>query len=281
MLKNLILIPVYNDWKSLNKLLFMINKSINKKKFIQILIIDDNSSKKINLNIKKLKNIKKIELIKLKENVGSQKAIAVGLKYLHEKKKRDFEYITIMDGDGEDDPKNLDSMLYNANKNKDCVVVSCRKDRNENFLIKLGYKIHLILTFLLTINWMSFGNFSCFHFKNLHKILSNNSVWYAYSAAIKKNTKILRLYATRAKRFYGNSKVNLIFLIKHSLRIIGVFYIRVFFFSIFYLYILDNFILKNNFMFNFLLLMINILILSSILFYKLNKNISFIKKKIK
>jgi predicted small integral membrane protein len=281
MLKNLILIPVYNDWKSLNKLLLMINKSINKKSFTQILIIDDHSSKKINLNIKKLKNIKKIEVIKLKENVGSQRGIAVGLKYLYEKKKRDFEYITIMDGDGEDDPKNLNSMLYNAHKNKDYVVVSCRKDRNENFLIKLGYKIHLMLTFLLTINWMSFGNFSCFHFKNLQKILSNNSVWHAYSAAVKKNTKILRLYAVRAKRFYGNSKVNLIFLIKHSLRIIGVFYIRVFFFSIFYLYILNNFILKNNLTFNYLLLMVNILILSSILFNKLKKNTSFIKKKIK
>ena len=48
-IKHIILIPVYNDWKSLQKLISEINKvSKNLKDFeTQILIVDDNSSKKL------------------------------------------------------------------------------------------------------------------------------------------------------------------------------------------------------------------------------------------
>ena len=82
---NIILIPVYNDWKSLNKLLRKINNSCNNK--TSILIVDDFSSLPISINKNKLNKIRKIEVLKLSENMGSQKAIAFGLNYLHQKKK--------------------------------------------------------------------------------------------------------------------------------------------------------------------------------------------------
>lgn len=278
---NLILIPVYNDWKSLNKLLSLINKKTKKKNSTQLLIIDDHSSKKMTFQTKKFYNIKKIDVLRLNENIGSQKAIAVGLKYLNQSRKRDYNYISIMDGDGEDNPENLNSMLNIAKNNKNSVIVSCRKDRNENLLIKLGYKIHLILTFLFTFNWMSFGNFSCFYYKNLKKIFTNRSAWHAYSASIKKNTRIKRVYAVRSKRFYGNSKVNLKFLISHSLRIIGVFYIRVFLLSVFYMYIISNIFHKNLYFLNILIIIFNFFILSSIFTNDLKENTFFKRIRIK
>ena len=91
---NIILIPVYNDWKSLNKLLRKINNSCNNK--TSILIVDDFSSLPISINKNKLNKIRKIEVLKLSENMGSQKAIAFGLNYLNQKKK-DFQFVTIMD----------------------------------------------------------------------------------------------------------------------------------------------------------------------------------------
>ena len=48
---NLILIPVYNDFKSLNKLLLIIN-SLIRKNSTQVLIVDDCSSNKMKLDIK-------------------------------------------------------------------------------------------------------------------------------------------------------------------------------------------------------------------------------------
>ena len=83
-MKHVILIPVYNDWKSLNKLLIEIDKSLKDDSSFttQILVINDLSTEKCNLNIKNFSSIKKIEIINLKKNLGSQKSIAVGLNYL-------------------------------------------------------------------------------------------------------------------------------------------------------------------------------------------------------
>ena len=56
----IILIPTYNDWVSLGKLLREINKNIKKlKREIEILIINDASTAEININKSNLNNIKK------------------------------------------------------------------------------------------------------------------------------------------------------------------------------------------------------------------------------
>ena len=49
-MKHIIVIPVFNDWRSLNKLLLQLNKNLKKTKEIihEVLIINDNSSDKIN-----------------------------------------------------------------------------------------------------------------------------------------------------------------------------------------------------------------------------------------
>ena len=62
MKKNYVILPTFNDWKSLNLLLKKINEEIGEKtKYSDILIIDDNSSEKITVEnnlIKKFKSFK-------------------------------------------------------------------------------------------------------------------------------------------------------------------------------------------------------------------------------
>ena len=277
---NLIIIPVFNDWRSLNKLLIEINKNSNHKNFTQILIIDDKSTIKMLITKQKLKKIKKIEVLRLRENIGSQKAIALGLNYV-KNKKRNFDFITIMDGDGEDNPKNIDELLKAANNNRNSVIVSCRKERKENFIIQFCYKIHLLITFFFTGQWMSFGNFSCCSYNNLKKILSDNSVWYAYSAAIKKNANIKRVYAARAKRYFDKTRVNFFFLISHSLRIIGVFFKRLIFFSLLYLFIIKILSIKYSIFFNLIIILFTSIIFLTMLLSKKKKFYKYVIKKIK
>ena len=76
-MKNIIfLLPLYNDWKSLQKLLSKINTQLKKISLKgSIVVIDDNSSFDPVVSIKKLKNIKKLDVLKLNKNLGSQKAI--------------------------------------------------------------------------------------------------------------------------------------------------------------------------------------------------------------
>jgi len=277
---NLILIPVYNDWKSLNKLLLQINSVLNNKSPKKILIVDDFSSMRMKIIKKKFNKFKSVEVLRLSKNLGSQKAIAFALNYLNTK-KNNFKFITIMDGDGEDNPKDIKKMLKYAKDNKDQVVVSCRKDRKENFLIRFGYKIHLLLTALLTGHWISFGNFSCFHIGNLKNILADNSVWHAYSAAVIKNSKIKRIYAKREKRYYDKSQVKLSFLVGHSFRIIGVFYKRVGLISILFLCFIYSLNLKYSWIFYVIIFIINLFLAFMIMKSKIEENISFKLLKIK
>ena len=228
-INHVIIIPVYNDWDSLNKLLSKIDSIFKNQRFIKnkILIINDNSSKKVQLRKKN-----KINIIFLKENLGSQKAISIGLEYL-KKIKGDF-YITVMDCDGEDNPLKLKTMLIKAKRFKNSIITSNRLQREESWIVIFFYKIHLNLTFMFTLKWISFGNFSTFHKRNLQKLLSNNYSWYAHSSAVIKNCEIIRTYSKREKRYFGKSKLSFFSLVEHSLRVNSVFYKNIFFMSIFY-----------------------------------------------
>ena len=118
---NTIVIPVYNDWKSLNRLLIKINDKIKQVNSVKILVVDDFSKVKCFLNKKKFNKLKEIKILRLNQNLGSQKAIAIGLEYL-KKLNKNF-YITVMDGDGEDDPSKIDEMVNTAKKYKNYIIV--------------------------------------------------------------------------------------------------------------------------------------------------------------
>jgi|TARA_B110000881_G_scaffold211839_1_gene220859 hypothetical protein len=256
--ENTIIIPIYNDWKSLNKLLAEINRNINSSDIYKVLIIDDCSIQKIDIENTNLDKIKEIKILSLKENLGSQKSISIGLNYLNIP-NNDF-YIIIMDGDGEDNPSEIKQMITTAKINSDCIVTSHRKDRNENFIIKFSYKLHLIISFLFTWHWVSFGNFSCFNSKNLCK-LDLNDIWYAHSAGVLKSCEIKKLYASRQKRYFESSKVNFIELVEHSFRIISVFYKRMFISSLILSFIVYLFTAKLSFLIYSIIILFNLLVL--------------------
>ena len=241
---HIILIPVYNDWRSLNRLISEIDAKIKELNVFrnEILIINDCSTKKIDIKRKKLKHIKQINLLTLEKNCGSQKAIALGLLYL--KQKKNNFYITVMDSDGEDQPKEIIGMVRMAEKFKEFVITSNRKKRKESFYIRFLYSIHLMMTFLFTFKWMSFGNFTTFHSKNLEKILEKNDSWLAHSSAVIKNCNIKRVFAKRGKRYFDKSKLSLFNLIEHSLRVNAVFLNRIIFASICYIILFKIFIVS-------------------------------------
>jgi len=219
----IILTPTFNDWKSLSKLLFEIDKNIaGLKGNFRTLIINDASTLKPKLNLKNVKHLRKIKIITLKKNLGSQKSICLGLKYL--KKKKTKAIITIIDSDGEDDPKKIKKLINLAKKNPNSIITANRLKRTENIFFKLLYKLHLLITFLLTGKYIDFGNYCSFNSSNLKKLLSNANLWLACSAGITKNCSSLKsYYIGRKKRYFDSSKAKFSFLFEHSLNIISVF----------------------------------------------------------
>ena len=77
------LIPVYNDWASLKILLEKIElqlKSQNDQ--FSIIILNDFSTLKCDISVKNFQKIKQLKIINFNKNIGSQRAIAIGLKYI-------------------------------------------------------------------------------------------------------------------------------------------------------------------------------------------------------
>ena len=86
-----ILLPLYNDWRSVNLLIKKINKEFFRyKRFANILILDDSSTQKAFLNINNLKNISSIKILTVNKNLGSQKIISVGLDFIKKKERNDY-----------------------------------------------------------------------------------------------------------------------------------------------------------------------------------------------
>ena len=112
-----ILIPIYNDWQSVFKLLENIDSEITGLDVeASILIVNDASIEQrpeINFN---LNNLKSVQVINMKENRGHARCNAVGLKYINE--KEDFDYVIPMDGDGEDRPEEIKMLIEKAKKKK-------------------------------------------------------------------------------------------------------------------------------------------------------------------
>lgn len=264
-MKNYIfLLPLYDDWRSLQKLLKIINKIIKKINiFANFIIVDDYSKISKKINTKGLSNINEIKVIRLKKNLGSQKAISIGLKYINKFKKESI--VTVLDSDGEDDPAQIKAMINQSIMNPDKIIVSCRSKRKEGWLFKILYFTHKLVTFIFTFNWISFGNYASFNSKLIPNLLSDYSSWFALSSSYAKNSKLLRLHADRKKRYYGKSKLSFNSLVLHAIRINCIFLSKILLLSIFYLFLV--WILYES-LFEILLFIISIYIFLIIIVHK-------------
>ena len=128
--KYVILIPSFNDWECLNILIPKIDqvlKNINEE--VDVLIVNDGSTKKNNLAFKRILYLKKIEVLNLKNNVKAQIAIATGLSFLKNEKFQGG--IIVMDADGQDDPEYLINIIKESKKNPGETITINRSKRDD------------------------------------------------------------------------------------------------------------------------------------------------------
>ena len=155
-----ILIPVYNDWKSVFKVLEEINNlDLNSEFRISVIIINDGSNHDLPDLEKSLKNIDSIKVLNMNKNQGHTRSIAVGLKYIFE--KEDFDYAIPMDGDGEDRPEEIKVFLDKVENSKGKTFVGERVKRSEKTIFKICYQIHKLITLVFTGKSIKFGNYTC------------------------------------------------------------------------------------------------------------------------
>jgi len=227
MKKIIILIPIFNDWESLQKLIFEIDKNINGLNNIlfECFIINDASF--VNQpKLKKPENISILKVLNMKENRGHARCNAFGIRYIFQ--KENFDYLILMDGDGEDRPEEIKSFIEKISDSPNVSVVAKRVKRSEGAFFKFLYLMHKAITYFFTGKKINFGNYSCLTKIDVGKISSEASLWSSYSGTIKKHlVNFNSINSVRGKRYYGPSQMSLYKLIIHSFSIIAVFKFQV------------------------------------------------------
>ena len=238
MKKIIILIPVFNDWESLTKLINEINENINNFKDIdfECIVINDASTKSCP-SLSKPNNIKSLQILNMKKNKGHARCNAFGIRYIF--KNKEFDNLILMDGDGEDRPIEIKSLINKIINNPNISVVAKRIKRSEGIFFQFLYQVHKIITYIFTGKNINFGNYSCLTKQDVEKLHSKASLWSSYSGTVKKNlNKLSEINSIRGVRYFGPSQMSLFKLMVHSFSIIAVFKYSVFLRSTFMIILL-------------------------------------------
>ena len=244
MKKFIILIPLFNDWKSVTKLLNEIDFQTNSwDAIVSVVIVNDASTEDrqgLEFNFKKIKFVK---ILNMKKNKVHQRCIAAGLKYICN--NEDFDRVIVMDADGEDRPEEINDFFRVSKENPNVTITGNRFKRSEGIIFKTLYEIHKVLTFIFTGKLVKFGNFTCLPKKHVLQLIEKSYLWNTYSSSVLRTINDrLSISSTRGKRYVLPSKMNFFGLFFHSLTIISVFrkevIIRSILFSIVYLFFIFN-----------------------------------------
>ncbi len=234
-MKTKILIPIYNDWQSVFKLLENIDLQLDSwDAEVSVLIINDASTEKKPNNSFVFKNLKSVQIINMKKNCGHARCIAAGLKYINE--KEDFDHVIPMDGDGEDRPVELGAIIREAYEYPNNVITANRIKRSDGFLFRFCYLIHKYLTFIFAGQSISV----------VAQMIKEPATWSSFSGSLSKiATSRLSVKSIRGSRYFGPSKMSFLGLIKHSLSIIAVFRTTVLIRAIIFLAVYLFFVLQH------------------------------------
>lgn len=223
----LLLIPIYNDWDAVANLICQVSVlKLDASTRLRALIIDDGSSSSMPKDFFKKKPgscLTELGVIELARNLGHQSAIAVGLGHIAHKKLI-YDAVIVMDGDGEDAPKDILSLLtaWKASGYKMAVFAS-RARRSEGFAFKIFYQVYRLAYRLLTGTMISMGNFSLLPKDYVSKLILYPELWRHYPATVKKSKLPVTLVPSdRAERLEGRSKMNFYNLVLHGLGAITV-----------------------------------------------------------
>jgi hypothetical protein len=162
-------------------------------------------------------------VIRLKRNVGHQRAIAIGLGYVAEHLPNAGR-IVVMDSDGEDMPSSIPALLRPLEAGNVDVAVAQRRSRIETLRFRAFYAVYKWLFRLLSGRDIKFGNFMAFTPGAIRRLVTMHELGIHVASCVL--TSKLRLAACpldRGARYAGKSKMNFVSLALHGFRGLTVF----------------------------------------------------------
>jgi hypothetical protein len=247
-----VLIPVFNDWKAAELLLHALDAELVRHQLrVQVLLVDDASTEPPSEKFLQrsavevtagsaaaaqaggravavsappaLASFTKVEILELRRNLGHQRAIAVGLAHIHAAEP--CRAVLIMDGDGEDDPRDVPRLIDEYHRQGEKKIIFARRtERSEPLLFRFFYSFYLLLHWMLTGKWINVGNFSILPFEAVDRLVAVTELWNHYASAVyKARLPCDSIPTKRAKRLAGQPRMNFVSLVIHGLSAISAY----------------------------------------------------------
>ena len=217
----IVVTPVYEDVEASSRLFSELSDQFKRDVFV--VAVDDGS-------VKQPLDIRSLEqsgvdgvVLKLRRNVGHQRAIAIGLGYASEH-IQPGQNVVVMDSDGEDIPATIVSLLEQLKADDVDLVVAQRKSRIETFRFKAFYAVYKLFFSMMTGRSISFGNFMALKAASVKRLVAMQELSIHVAGAVlasKLRTAVCPL--DRGERYAGQSKMNFVGLVLHGFKGLMVF----------------------------------------------------------
>jgi len=215
----IVVTPIYEDLESSSRLFSDLASEFRDE--VYVVAVDDGSVRHpVRIESLESAGIDGV-VLRLRRNVGHQRAIAIGLGYVSEH-LRPGQRVIVMDSDGEDMPSTIPRLL-DALDGVD-VVVAERRSRVETFRFKLFYAVYKLLFGLLTGRKISFGNFMALETSAVKRLVAMQELPLHLAGAVlasRLRTGVCAL--DRGPRYGGRSKMNFVGLVLHGFKAFMVF----------------------------------------------------------
>jgi polyisoprenyl-phosphate glycosyltransferase len=249
----IVLIPVFNDWTATGMLLGMLDAELARRDLqVHVLLVDDASTEPppadflqtsssrrpasgglearregaISAVVESppaLRAITRVQILELRRNLGHQRAIAIGLSYIHANEP--CQAVLIMDGDGEDDPREVPALIdaYRQHGGKK-IIFARRTQRSESLVFRFFYKVYRFLYQAMTGQGINVGNFSILPFEAVDRLVAVTELWNHYASAVfKARLPCDSIPTRRANRLAGAPRMNFVSLVIHGLSAISAY----------------------------------------------------------
>lgn len=225
-MKACVLLPVYNDWPCLPRLLSELDQTLSALDLLAtIVIINDGGmpppaeSRFLNEDFHHITDFRMIELVR---NVGNQNALGIGLNFIRDAIECDV--VVVMDSDGQDSPSHLELLLSAHRDHPDALITAERSGRSEGLLFRSCYRVYRWSFTILTGKRLTFGNFSVIPYRHLARLCTMWELPVNFAAAlIKSRIPIHCVPCHRDDRYDGVTSQSFVNLIIHGINGVSLF----------------------------------------------------------
>jgi hypothetical protein len=226
-----VLVPVFNDWDAVAIMLADLDGVLvagaSERGRVHVLLVDDGSQSPLDAKLfdKRWEAFASVRVLHLARNLGHQRAICVGLAW--SERHAQHEHIVVMDGDGEDAPRDVPVLLARARdhaaRRAARIVFAERAKRSEAAWFRASYLAFRKLYQLLIGSHRRVGNFSVVPRAALERLMLSHEMWNHYAAAVfRMRLATDSVPCERGKRTFGQSKMSFVSLAVHGISAISV-----------------------------------------------------------